>query len=1013
MRYFTVNFTTDEGRRFPWDRVSHFPAKVLDGHTYVSPDESFGSYNRDERWPFRLQVATRLGVVDEAALKETLLDLCVEWDVPGQIECTGIREESFASCFGTFTGVSTRRVAEISRLLCAKEYFEVRQEPDFVEEERLEASLGFASEMELARKARCSNALCEELQRIEESRSVAAGALAGSEAFCGVAAAPAGGRGVGGALACASAETVAVGVGASRDVPGGVAGAFAPAVALGEGEGVAPSPLFTPAFYLVEAAGQRESRAATDVLVQALNRCGRLPSTTVLFMDLDRMSWNSSSQRSFRWFCECLNEGFMETLAGNSLVVRYGAFDGRDGFEPRCYKVLTRLLELAKGREDGVQLFVSIPPGRDDLRQRIANQLEVPLVELRRNPSAARGGASAEAVWSQLEALAREKGLAPDRRLREMLEQRCEDRSFDDVSQVFWEWRREKLTRQGFLAYEPIAQDFRRRQQSKKGGALERLEALVGLGPVKQQVRDLLARDAMNAELSRQGLPCVEFNRHMVFSGAPGTGKTEVARIYADILKEQRVLSEGRLIARAGTDLPGIDLDELFEAARGSMIFIDEAYALLGFDGTIARLIALMENYRDEVVVILAGYRDHMEALLRSNPGFRSRIGFHLDFPDYSPEEKLQIFQSMARAKGIDVPPRTLEAVRDVLARGGVRDDEGNARFVRNLFEDACGRQQVRLANERPAEGWTPQLLQTLEPQDVLGKATPAVAGPASARGQLEELIGLSEVKRLVNGQIDFMRAQKARRDRGMTAPFLPLHMAFAGNPGTGKTEVARLMGRILKEEGVLSVGDFFECGRQDLVGQAVGHTAPKVEALFRKAKGSVIFIDEAYSLCEGYNGFGDEAVAAIIDQMEKLRHDVVVILAGYPREIEQLLAMNPGFKSRVRCRLDFPDYSPEELCAIARLMARQRGFALTAGAQAAVARAVRGAGGEEGFGNARFVRNLLDDALVAQAVRLAAGDAGLDALSDEALTTLEAADFATAPTPGAIRRHPVGFRAA
>ena len=99
MRYFTVNFTTDEGRRFPWDRVSHFPAKVLDGHTYVSPDESFGSYNRDERWPFRLQVATRLGVVDEAALKETLLDLCVEWDVPGQIECTGIREESFASCF--------------------------------------------------------------------------------------------------------------------------------------------------------------------------------------------------------------------------------------------------------------------------------------------------------------------------------------------------------------------------------------------------------------------------------------------------------------------------------------------------------------------------------------------------------------------------------------------------------------------------------------------------------------------------------------------------------------------------------------------------------------------------------------------------------------------------------------------------------------------------------------------------------------------------------------------------
>ena len=171
---------------------------------------------------------------------------------------------------------------------------------------------------------------------------------------------------------------------------------------------------------------------------------------------------------------------------------------------------------------------------------------------------------------------------------------------------------------------------------------------------------------------------------------------------------------------------------------------------------------------------------------------------------------------------------------------------------MRKLFEDACGRQQTRLARNTPAEGYTEETLSLLLPDDV---GTVAARPAKSAREELDELIGLGPVKELVAGRIALMQAQKARRDAGIDAPFIPLHLAFKGNPGTGKTEVARLIGRILKEEGILSVGDFYECGRQDLVAGFVGGTAPKVEALFQRAKGSVIFIDEAYALNDGQRG--------------------------------------------------------------------------------------------------------------------------------------------------------------
>ena len=194
--------------------------------------------------------------------------------------------------------------------------------------------------------------------------------------------------------------------------------------------------------------------------------------------------------------------------------------------------------------------------------------------------------------------------------------------------------------------------------------------------------------------------PVQPFSMHLAFLGAPGTGKTEVARLYGQILKETGVLSEGRVICVSGSDVVRSDVEKLFDKARGSVLFIDEAYAMTSASITISELIAHMENRRDDTVVILAGYEGEMNRLLDSNPGFRSRIGFTLHFAEYDEDELLEIFDLMCRRADLKVEDDAHRSVRDLLARNGRRPDQGNARYVRKLFEDCLGAQQARLAGE-------------------------------------------------------------------------------------------------------------------------------------------------------------------------------------------------------------------------------------------------------------------------------------------------------------------------
>jgi SpoVK/Ycf46/Vps4 family AAA+-type ATPase len=557
--------------------------------------------------------------------------------------------------------------------------------------------------------------------------------------------------------------------------------------------------------------------------------------------------------------------------------------------------------------------------------------------------------------------------------------------------------------------------------------AMAELDAMIGLEPVKNQIRQLTASVEAARRRAEAGYQTEKPMQHFVFLGPPGTGKTSVARIIAKIYYAFGLLDSPAVLEAQRADLVGeylgataIKTNELIDAALGGVLFIDEAYSLVNEgeghgdrfgNEAVQALLKRAEDERENLIVVLAGYQRQMEDFLASNPGLNSRFAMRIRFGGYSPAELMALAQAALAQRGESLDGeavRELTRMTEDVGRRRIIDELGNGRFVRNLLEKAGQARDVRVMTRGPEPAASE--LMTLRAEDLeraFGELTSRFRGYAeaptleNALAELDELIGLEPVKRQVHEIAAQLRVARLRDRQGLASQPPARHFVFTGPPGTGKTTVARILGRIFAALGLLVRPEVVEAHRADLVGEHLGSTAIKTGKLIDSALGGVLFIDEAYSLYNpGYSAgdaYGSEAVATLLKRAEDDRDRLVIVLAGYPVDMDRFLRSNPGLASRFSVRISFPSYSPGELAQIMTVIAEQAGDSFDPDALPVLERIFTDAcdrGHIDELGNGRFARSLFERACAARDLRVA--DLGETASAAD-LTTVTAADITAA----------------
>jgi SpoVK/Ycf46/Vps4 family AAA+-type ATPase len=471
------------------------------------------------------------------------------------------------------------------------------------------------------------------------------------------------------------------------------------------------------------------------------------------------------------------------------------------------------------------------------------------------------------------------------------------------------------------------------------------IDSLIGLKQMKKTLNDILnsiKADKLRNEIDNVSNP--DYKLNFVFTGNPGTGKTTVARLMGEILCNLQVISSSEVIELTRDQIIGEyqgqtapNITEAFDKAIGKVLFIDEAYAIYNNEGddfgkeAIDTIVANLTKpiYMGKMAVIFAGYPDEMREFIRENPGMERRINYTINFEDYSNEELWDILMLKINSSGFKIADDCKDygiSYFERLPRNKSFANAGAAEKLLGILKSNLDNRIIKLENPSDDELLTilssdfPNYNNNIKSSDL-----------KKGISDIDSLIGLKQMKKTLNDLFNSIKADKLRNEkRNVRNPDYKLNFVFTGNPGTGKTTVARMMGEILCNLQVISSSEVIELTRDQIIGEYQGQTAPNITEAFDKAIGKVLFIDEAYAI---YNNegddFGKEAIDTIVANLTKPMYmgNMAVIFAGYPDEMRKFIQENPGLERRINHTINFEDYSNEELWNILMLKINSSGF--------------------------------------------------------------------------------------
>lgn len=533
---------------------------------------------------------------------------------------------------------------------------------------------------------------------------------------------------------------------------------------------------------------------------------------------------------------------------------------------------------------------------------------------------------------------------------------------------------------------------------------LKSINALQGWDNFKALMNDVVSRCELGQTRALLGLAPAPPRLHTAIIGNPGTGKTKAVELMAKLYKALGLLDTDYVsttlvssLATAGINSENDAVNAAVSNAQGGILVIDRAHELFKTDNksssydTESRIVsALVDALNDtsrysKWMLVLVGEPDGMEYLLSAYPELRKRLANPIYMEDFKPQELFNMFDLCCTGHGVKLSGEARQKLEMYILHKYNSRGVGfqNALLVQNLFDDFVIPAMYKRLSAVTSP--TKEQLETVLPEDI-----PTIGGNhGSAMDELDELVGLVKIKTKVRDYLNAVLLARRRMELGLPTNMPRLHMAFLGNPGTGKTTVAEIIGKVFASWGILSGGRVIRTEKSQMVGQYIGETEFKMKNLLARARGNILFIDEAYQLVEGgEKDFGRIVMNSLLTELGKDNLDMVVIVAGYTAPMKKLLESNEGIESRFPNVFNFEDYTTDELLEIGKLMIRKQGFTLTDGALENMRAIIREESDKPSprFGNGRFVSNLLQNEILAT---LGARTAKIENPTKEDLSTI------------------------